>query len=147
MKTRNVLTILLLLSISIGFAGCGDDKEDNANTPSEMLVGKWKLVKIAGGIPADDSFLILNANGTFSKDDYDQRKECRVIVEGNYELLEDWTYDESTNHYTTVIQLGDSSTFLYYCALKEKEMILVLKLPGEWESFADPRQFYIKVEE
>ena len=147
MKTTIIkhTTLSILLLLTVGLVGCGDDGDIYNKTVSKMLVGKWKLVKNGFGDTADDSFLIINADGTYSKEYYDPIKEIRIINEGIYVRLEDWAYDESQDLFSTVIQFGTPSTIPHYCVLKEKEMILAPKHPDGWIPFVDPREYYIKV--
>ena len=146
MKTTiiNFKTLAILLLVTVGLAGCGDE-EDETKTPSEMLVGRWKLVKIGNNTVPSGTYLTLEINGSFTYEHYDPRKESMVVEEDIYEVLEDWAYDESQDLFSTVIQFGTPSTIPHYCVLKEKEMILAPKHPDGWIPFVDPREYYIKV--
>lgn len=145
MKTTiiNFKSLAILLLVTVGLAGCGDE-EDETKTPSEMLVGRWKLVKIGNNTVPSGTYLTLEINGSFTYEHYDPRKESMVVEEDIYEVLEDWAYDELKKQFSTVILLG-SSIGPFYCTLKEKEMILFPKLSDGEAFFADPTQFYIKV--
>ena len=145
MKTTiiNFKTLAILLLVTVGLAGCGDE-EDETKTPSEMLVGRWKLVKIGNNTVPSGTYLTLEINGSFTYEHYDPRKESMVVEEDIYEVLEDWAYDELKKQFSTVVLLGSSSG-PFYCTLKEKEMILLPKRYYGEAFFADPTQFFIKV--
>ena len=149
MKTTIIkyLTIAILLLLTVGFMGCSDEG-DETKTPSEMLIGRWKLVKVGNRITTDDIFIIIKANGSCTCDHYDPINKSIFPDEENYTLLEDWVYDESKNYFWTVIQFSNGlypHLYPYYCTLKEEEMILLPKIPDGAAFFADPTQFYIKV--
>ena len=145
MKTRIILGLITLLLLTMGFAGCGEEGDDYSKTVSEMLVGKWKLVKIGSNTAVSEEYLTIKAKGSFALDFYDPRKESRVVAEDIYEQLEDWAYDEQKKQFSTLIQLGTSSIYPYYCTLNEKEMILTPKYPDEWREYYFLQYYYIKV--
>ena len=75
---KKLFLIVAALFVAVSFSACSDDDEKDGNINSELIVGKWQLVREVGysskdGVKydevddtytADNQFLVFNADGT-----------------------------------------------------------------------------------
>ena len=144
----NYKALAILLFLAMVCVGCGNneyDEEDEIKNPSEMLVGRWKLVKVGDNNlkSSDIYYLTLNADSTFIREYYDSDNKSMISETRNYKQLDDWTYDETNMRFSTYIQIGSTH---YVCFLKNKEMVLDPVYPSFAPMQENPwRRYYIKI--
>ena len=139
---HTALAIFLLLTV--GLVGCGDE-ENETKTPSEMLIGRWKLVKVGETKAEIPYYLTLKANGISIREYYDSDKKNMITETRNYTQSTEWVYDDELKRFNAFIQI-DVTT--YSCHLKNKEMVLDPVYPSFMpiqENYW--REYYIKVKE
>ena len=145
LSTKSKLCLLLLVVGMVPmFTNCDNDNE---NTPSKLIVGRWQLIQQPGLHLRDSNYYLeFHSNGTYIED---FRNNVR---KGDYNIKKNWSYNEESKKYKGVIiikryKLNDSpeDTLLRNFIVDKDEMRLWYDIPDGWIPFISNVQKFVRV--
>ena len=129
MKQR-LLPIMMaaVAMLALGISACSSDSDEESKDPRLRILGKWKINYDSGrNTSSEDMYYIFTSDGKilFPLDITNQ-----TVIEGTYQFVDGWTYNEEKDEVTAVIindyHYNDRDLgFSYRCYISKNNMTWV----------------------